>query len=341
MTTHEITADKATVIAPANIAFVKYWGAADLERALPLHPSISMTLRCAVSHTTVEWHPEPGEDEVLLATSPGHLEPAPPAFRTRIVAHLERLRRRAGREGSFRVATRNSFPAAAGLASSASGFAALSLAVAHVLGLPASPREASVLARLSGSGSASRSVMGGYVEWPVTGDDGAEGAAAQLAPAEHWALADVIALVETGAKDVSSLDGHRRATSSPHFARRLELIPDRLERVRQAIRRRDLEALGPVLEEEAIELHLVAMSSRPPIFYWRPATLAVLETVRRLRTTGTSAWATMDAGANVHVLCAAADSAAVAAELARVPGVVKVLEDGVGPGPSVVTEGLF
>ncbi|MCB1057032.1 MAG: diphosphomevalonate decarboxylase [Acidobacteria bacterium] len=337
-----MTTEKISVVAPANIAFVKYWGAADLEKALPLHPSISMTLGKALSHTTVEWtEGRDGEDEVWLATAQGALEPAPEAFRGRIVGHLERLRRRAGRLGSFRVATRNSFPAAAGLASSASGFAALSLAVGSVLGLETTPREASVLARLSGSGSASRSVMGGYVEWPVAGEDGLEGAAVQLAPAEHWALADVIALVETGAKEVSSLDGHRRAPSSPHFARRLELIPGRLEHVRDAILRRDLDELGPILEEEAIELHLIAMSSRPPIFYWRPATLAVLEAVRGLRRRGISAWSTMDAGANVHVICPEADAASVAEALAEVPGVVGVLVDGVGSGPARTDEELF
>lgn len=343
---------KHTVISPANIAFVKYWGALDLERAIPVQPSISMTLRNAVSHTTVEASDASGPDEVLMAAADGTLAPAPQAFQERILPHLERLRQRAGHTAALKLATRNSFPSAAGIASSASGFSALTLATAGALGLDLSPQEASVLARLSGSGSASRSVMGGYVEWPVSaagkersdGDSGAtelEAAAAQIADAGHWRLADVIVLVETGPKDVSSLGGHRRATTSPHFSRRQELVPQRLEAVREAIRRRDLEALGPVVEEEAIELHLVTMSSQPPIFYWQPATLAVMAAVRRLRGEGLSAWYTMDAGANVHVICAEADAAAVASELQSVPGVRGILPDGVGAGPRVSDEHLF
>ncbi|MDY7094281.1 MAG: diphosphomevalonate decarboxylase [Acidobacteriota bacterium] len=334
---------KHTVISPANIAFVKYWGARDLERAIPVQPSISMTLRNAVSHTTVEASDASGPDEVLVAAEDGTLAPAPPAFQERILPHLERLRQRAGSTAALKVATRNSFPSAAGIASSASGFSALTLATAGALGLHLEPREASVLARLSGSGSASRSVMGGYVEWPVAshGEESDEAAAAQIADAGHWQLADVIVLVETGPKDVSSLGGHRRATTSPHFARRQELLPGRLEAVRDAIRRRDLDALGPVVEEEAVELHLITMSSKPPIFYWQPATLAVMEAVRRLREEGLSAWYTMDAGANVHVICEETAAAAVASELRGVPGVRGILPDGVGAGPRVSDEDLF
>jgi diphosphomevalonate decarboxylase len=330
---------KVTVTAPANIAFIKYWGATDLKRAIPHHPSISMTLKECCSRTTVE-HRDEGEHEIYLLHEDGSLQPATGSFHQRAAAHLDRMLEWAGRSGSFRVETRNSFPAAAGMASSASGFAALTLAAAEALGVELAPRERSELARRSGSGSASRSVFGGYVEWPAAAWEEGSGDdcyAEVLAPAEHWALADVIALVETGPKDVSSLDGHRRATTSPHFARRLELIPERLERTRRAIRERDFPTLGVVIEEDAIELHLIAMSSQPPIFYWKPATLAVLEAVRALRQEGLPAYSTMDAGANVHVICEAAHSAAVAATLAKVPGVVGVIEDRVGPGPRMET----
>ncbi|MCB1037132.1 MAG: diphosphomevalonate decarboxylase, partial [Acidobacteria bacterium] len=305
---------KVTVTAPANIAFIKYWGTRELEQAVPLHPSISMTLAECCSRSTVEFRPgDDSEDEIYLAGEEGGLSIPPEAFRRRAAEHLERLRRWAGAEGSFKLATRNTFPAAAGLASSASGFAALTEAVVGALaaagklpaGNPPGFRELSILARKSGSGSAARSVLGGYVEWPAA--DGADDPEAcyafQLAPADHWALADVIALVETEAKEVSSLEGHRRAASSPHFERRLTLLPERLERTRRAIADRDFESLGEVVEEDAIELHLVAMSSRPPIFYWKPTTLEVLDQVRRMRRQGIPAYSTMDAGANVHVLC--------------------------------------
>lgn len=330
---------KATCTAPANIAFIKYWGARDLDRALPMNASISMTLSECVSLSTVSF--EDGSDEpdrIELVAEDGSLSLPPLSFRERALAHLERVRRWAGRGGSFRVATRNSFPTGAGIASSASGFAALTLASTRALGLELSTSELSSLARMSGSGSAARSVLGGYVAWSLEGD---AGHASPIAPASHWDLRDVIALVDPGTKDVSSLDGHRRAPTSPHFAARLALLPERLAKVQRAIRDRDLAALGPVLEEEAIELHLIAMSSRPPIFYWRPGTLRVLEALRAERAHGLEAWATMDAGANVHVICAPASERHVASLLQSLPDVTGVLLDGVGGGPAIQKEHLF
>jgi diphosphomevalonate decarboxylase len=337
---------RATATAPANIAFVKYWGARDLARALPLNPSISMTLRRCVTRTTVEVLPGPGDDEVWwldegvprgagreAARDPGA------AFTARVRAHLAHLRRRAGLgpgEARFRVLTGNTFPAAAGMASSASGFAALTVAGAAALGLALDPGELSSLARQSGSGSAARSVLGGYVEWPdPAGGDPDDPRAVQLAPAAHWDLRDVVAVVESGAKEVSSLDGHRRAASSPYLGRRLELLPDRLERVRRGLAGRDLDLLGATVEEEALDLHLIAMSSRPPIHYWSPGTVEVLAAVRALRRDGVEAWSTMDAGPNVHVLCTPEAEEAVAARLGAIPSVGLVLRDGVGPGPTV------
>lgn len=323
---------RATVSAPANIAFVKYWGARDLERALPHHASISMTLEVCRSLTTVEPRKDLERHEVFLAAADGRLEEAPEAFTRRVRRHLDALRAATGWPERFRLATRNSFPAAAGLASSASGFAALAVAASRALGRPDNPHELSVMARLSGSGSAARSVMGGYVEWPAEGA-GEEAPARPLHPASHWDLRCVVALVESGPKEVSSLEGHRRAPTSPHYARRLELVPERLTAVRQAIDDRDLATLGPVLEREAVELHAIAMTSEPPIVYWRPATLEVLAAVRDLRERDVAAWATMDAGANVHVICLPEDEPRVAAALEALPGVRGLIRDRVGNGP--------
>lgn len=330
---------KATFTAPANIAFIKYWGASDLEQALPLNASISMTLSECVSLSTVSFDDGSFEpDRIELVGEDGSLTLPPVSFRARALAHLDRIRRWARRGGSFRVATRNSFPTGSGIASSASGFAALTLAATRALGLDLSTAELSTLARMSGSGSAARSVLGGYVEWSAERD---AGHAVPLAPASHWDLRDVIALVDRGAKSVSSLDGHRAAPTSPHFEARLRLLPERLAAVRHAIAARDLAALGPVLEEEAIELHLIAMSSKPPVFYWKPGTLRVLEALRARRAEGLAAWATMDAGANVHVICAAPAERDVASVLRAIPEVGGVLLDGVGLGPAEQKEHLF
>ena len=323
----------ASVAAPANIAFIKYWGAVDLERALPCNPSISMTLRACTTVCTVRALDDAADDVVEVADAGGRLGPASARFEEAIRAHLDRLRRWADSPGRFRVATRNSFPTAVGLASSAAGFSALTLAATKALGREPGLDEVAELARASGSGSAARSVTGGFVEWRL-GENGEAGELRVLADAAHWDLRNVIAIVDERPKDVSSREGHRRAPGSPHYRARMVELPARLDTVRRAIAERDLAALGEVIEEEAIELHLIAMSSRPPIFYWEPGTLAVLARVRALRAEGLMAYATMDAGANVHVICEAADEPAVAAALEELPAVERVIRDGVGAGPA-------
>jgi diphosphomevalonate decarboxylase len=330
---------KVTVDVPANIAFIKYWGAIDLDRALPCNRSLSMTLDTCTTRCTVE-PLAGGPDEVWLSESAGGFRAPTAEFVQKVRNQLEQVRQWAGSEQTFRVATRNGFPSAAGLASSASGFAALTLAAAAALGREASPAELSSLARRSGSGSAARSVLGGYVEWPA-GEGEAAAHAVQVAPADHWDLRDVIAVVEIGPKVVSSREGHRRAPTSPYFEKRLELLPARLATARRAIADRDLATLGPLLEEEAIDLHLIAMSSRPPIFYWSPGTVDVLKTLRELRQEGLAAWATLDAGANVHVICEPDAEDDVAERLENLPTVGFVLRDGVGEGPEYDAPHLF
>lgn len=329
---------KATVEAPSNIALVKYWGAKDLGRAIPYAPSISMTLRECRTRTTVEFRKgDDRPDEVLVETEGGTLEPAEDEFRDPIVQHLNRLREWADCSGACRVATRNSFPSAAGIASSASGFAALTLAAARAFGRDPDATESSVLARRSGSGSAARSVWGGYVLWPR----GDEAAAAQLFPADHWDLRDVIAVVDTEAKTVSSREGHRRAPTSPFFETRLDHLGERLETVRSALQDRDMAQLGDAAERDGIELHLIAMSSEPPIYYWKPATLTVLEAVRECRASGIPAYATMDAGANVHILCPSSEESQVANRLDALQEVQYIIRDGVGGGPTADVPPLF
>jgi len=331
---------KATVRAPSNIALIKYWGARNLERAIPRNPSISITLDRCVSRSTVEVLGGASDHEILWRGVEGELSPAPPAFAGRIQAHLDFLRFHLAVDGAFRIATENTFPPAAGIASSASGFAAVTLAVVHALGLELADEQLSDLARLSGSGSAARSVLGGYVEWPA-GRRADRCHAWQLLPPEHWDLRDVVAVVDAGPKAVSSLEGHRRALTSPHYRARQRQLPARLEAVRQALAGRDFAALAEVVEAEAIELHMIAMTSKPPIFYWRPSTVEVLAAVREMRQEGVAACSTIDAGANVHVLCPASAQEEVATRLSRLRSVRSLIRDGVGRGPVVEDEHLI
>jgi diphosphomevalonate decarboxylase len=302
-----------------------------------------MTLEHCVSQCTVETLDHGGEDEVWLAEPDGGFGAPDPSFASRVRAQLGRVRQWAGRKEPVRVATRNTFPTAGGLASSASGFAALTLAAVGAFGKKASARDLSLLARRSGSGSACRSILGGFVEWnaPKAEGNDEDSYARQIADADHWDLRNVIAVVEIGPKTVSSLEGHKLAPTSPYFEKRLELVPGRLDKVRKAIRDRDLGTLGPLIEAEAIDLHLITMSSHPPIFYWSPGSLAVLRAVRELRQEGLAAWATMDAGANVHVICDTDSEDDVAERLEDLPAVGFVIRDGIGPGPDLEAEHLF
>jgi diphosphomevalonate decarboxylase len=325
-----------TAVAPANIAFIKYWGMRDQYATLPYNGSISMNLDTCLTTTSVELDPALNADEVTLTLYEQAPQIATGRAYERVAAHLDRLRALAGIETRARIASTNNFPADAGIASSAAAFAALTLAGAAALGLSLETRALSRLARLSGSGSASRSIPTGYVEW-YNGDD-AQSVAASIAPPEHWDLADVVAVVDVAAKKVGSAANHLLAASSPYFAVRLDEVPARLDGARQAIAQRNLARLGGIMEADAVSMHVVCMTQVPPSFYWNAATMAVIHAVRGWREQGLAAYFTIDAGANVHVICAGADRAAVEAELRALPEVQFTLANGPGQGARLVEE---
>ncbi|MGJ7515956.1 diphosphomevalonate decarboxylase [Pseudomonas baetica] len=332
--------NRISVSSPSNIALIKYWGMSDEQRTLPNNASLSMTLSQCVSLCTIAPLPGGATDEILWRTRDGKLVPANASLRFGIDYHLGQLRQHFDHWQPLRIATSNSFPTGAGIASSAAGFSALAMAFALHCDQAFDAQRVSELARLSGSGSAVRSVFGGYVQWP--GDAGQlDGPAQQFAPAQHWPLHDLIAVIDARHKKISSRQGHHLAASSPFYQTRLELLPERLNTVRMAILNRDFDALADAVERESIELHMIAMTSRPPVFYWQPATLALLERVRQLRSEGLQVCATMDAGPNVHVLCTAQHRSAVFAALSSLPGVVRWIFDQAGDGPRQLERHLF
>ena len=328
---------KVTVRAGSNIAFIKYWGVADASINLPQNNSISMTLADAHTTTTVEWLDQgaAATDEIMLDGT--HLDARKAA---RLVRHLDRIRTVAGVDWRARVVSQNNFPMASGIASSASGFAALTTAACQALGLDLTPTRLSALAR-RGSGSASRSLFGGFVEWE-RGEDDATSVAYELYPAEHWALYDVVAVVSGAEKAVSSEQGHGLAASSPLNAGRVASLPQALEVVRTAITARDLARLGPVIEQDALAMHAVMMTSTPGLFYWQPGTLEILQAVQAWRAQdGLQAYFTIDAGPNIHILCEAHTVAAVQARLATLTSVQQVIVSRPGPAPRFLGTHLF
>ncbi len=325
-----------TAVAPANIAFIKYWGMRDPHATLPFNGSLSMNLDACLTTTNVTLDEHLTTDEVILAM---YQQPAIVATgrpRERVVAHLDRLRALAGSSCYVRVQSVNTFPADAGIASSAAGFAALTLAGAAAFGLPLDTPSLSRLARRSGSGSAARSIPTGYVEW-YNGDDYTSFAESIAAP-EHWDLADVVAVVDTRPKQVGSAENHRLATTSPYFNTRLAELETRLPATRAAILARDFEQLALHTEADAIAMHVVCMTQTPPSFYWSPATLAVMAAVRAWRAGGLPACYTMDAGANVHVICEGTHCAEVERRLQAMPEVQFTIANRVGVGARLLPD---
>jgi len=314
---------KATARAFPNIALIKYWGNRDHTLRLPASSSLSMNMDGLHTTTTVAFDTSQSDDAVVL----DGVEQSG-AAKDRVVRLIDRVRSMAGIDARAQVESRNNFPAGAGLASSASGFAALAVASAAAAGLHLDEASLSRLARL-GSGSAARSVPGGYVEWQAGVDD-ASSFAFSIAPPEHWDLRDAIAIVDATHKSVGSTQGHALADTSPLHAARVATIPDRLRRVKEALLARDFVTMAPLVEADALAMHAVMMTSEPPLLYWQPATMTIMHAVRTWREEGMPVCFTIDAGANVHCLCEARVADEVRQRLMRIDGVQEVLL--VGPG---------
>jgi diphosphomevalonate decarboxylase len=314
--------------ARANIALAKYWGKSDTALNLPAVPSISMTLDPLITETRVEFSEQLATDELLLNDAPGlAIELG------RATQLLDRVRTEAGFDLRARVTTKNQFPTASGLASSASGFAALAAAARSAAGLAFDADKTSSLARRS-SASAARSVFGGYVELPAgaPGDDALS--AHVLAPPEHIALCIVVAVTAEGRKAVGSTDGmtHTRLTS-PYYEAWVQVAPQLAREVREGLLARDLARIGRAMEQSTLAMHACGFAAGPGLIYWQPATLAAFSRVRELREQGIEVYATMDAGPHVKALCHASDAIAVSQALGETPGVLRTLL--AGPGPAV------
>ena len=326
----------ATFEAPPNIALIKYWGMRDVDRVLPYNTSVSVTLDGMRSRTRVRFDPALRHDAATL-----NGEPATGDVRRAIVGFLDHVRTMANLDFRAEVWSENNFPTASGLASSASGFAALAGAASHAAGLRLSPRALSRLARL-GSGSASRSVFGGFVEWRAgTRPDGTDSYARPLYPPAHWReLVDVVAIVESAPTKATRSAVAMQATvrTSPGYPGRLAALPRRIAGIRRAIGERDPDRFFPLLMEECDSFREVCETTDPPLDYLRPASRAILADVRAINQEEGRPVAgyTHDAGAHVHVFTLQPYAAAVRRRLRRIPGVRSTRLSRPGPGARAV-----
>lgn len=322
----------ARAVAHTNIALIKYWGKrpGDPDQNLPAVGSLSLTLERLRSETVVR----PGERDSFQLD--GHSDPAAAA---KVARHLDRVWRSASPapRPPCAVDSTNHLPTAAGLASSASGFAALTLAAAAAFELDLDRGALSALAR-RGSGSAARSLWGGFVRLD-RGEraDGADCRARPLFPADHWDLRLLVVHTAKGPKPIGSTDGMQRsADTSPYYPAWVATSEADLARGERALADRDLAALGAVMEHSCFKMHACMLATVPPLIYWNGTTLAAIHEVWAARRAGLEGYVTSDAGPHVKVLCRPELAPELAARLAAVPGVHAV--DTLAPGPDARVE---
>jgi diphosphomevalonate decarboxylase len=329
----------ARATAHSNIALVKYWGkraGVDPDLNLPAVGSLSMTLDIlrTITEVTAAEH-----DRFILDEETIDDEAARKVFR-----HLDRVWTHAGSSGtrpSCAVRSTNHLPTAAGLASSASGFAALTLAAAGAFGLDGDePSVRAGLAQLArrGSGSAARSLWGGFVRLDRgQADDGSDCIARPLFGPDHWDLRLLVVHTARGSKKVGSTGGMERCReTSPYYRAWVDTSEGDLDAAQAALRERDLPRLGEVMEHSCFKMHACMLATQPPLMYWRGTTLDVIQEVWDARADGLEAYVTSDAGPHVKVLCEAVTADTLAARLRAVQGVHEV--QSVAPGPDASLE---
>ncbi len=321
--THSASSARAT--AHSNIALAKYWGKADVARNMPAVPSLSMTLSGLFTETVVTFDSTLTQDELFL-----NGQRASAKELLRVARGLNLVRQEAKLSTFAKVQSRNNFPTASGLASSASGFAALILAARAACALPDDREMSSALARQC-SASAARSVFGGFVALPLGADS-----AHRVTPPAGFDLELLVAVTAEEAKSIGSTEGmlHTRDTS-PYYAAWVESAPRLCAKATEALVEGDFTALGAVVEQSALLMHASMFGADPAIIYWSDATIRVLHAVRKLRAEGLAGYFTMDAGPHVKVLVRQAQAEAMSTRLTQIEGVKRVIRCSVGPDASI------
>ncbi len=313
----------STAISHPNIALIKYWGNKNQILRIPVNGSISFNLNSLVTKTQVSFDSELTSDTLFIngqeTTGPGL---------DRVVSFLNIVRELAGKQTFAKVISENNFPVGTGIASSASAFAALSLAASNAIGLNLTEKELSCLAR-RGSGSASRSIPEGFVEW-LPGEIDSDSYAISIAPANHWDLIDLVAVVTHEHKKVGSTAGHELADSSPLQKARVEDTSRRLDIVREAIKFRDFQAMADMIELDSNMMHAVMMTSRPGLMYWENTSITIMKNVQKWRASGLPVCYTLDAGPNVHVITTKNYLEDIYDKLASITGIKQIFKASVG-----------
>lgn len=318
---------KATATAPSNIAFIKYWGKKNEDLKIPENGSISMNLSNLLTTTTVEFSPGFKEDLVIINDQNDSKQSS------RVIEQLNFIRKKTKILLKAKVVSKNNFPDGTGLSSSASGFAALTLAATKAAGLNLTEKELSILTR-QGSGSACRSIPDGFVEWIGEG-------ARSIYPSNYWKIVDVVAIISTEKKDVSSTDGQKLAQTSPFFKTRLNNINEKINLFKRSLETKNLTEFGQIIENEALELHAIMLTSTPSLIYWQPETVMLMKLVKKWRDEGLEVYFTINTGQDVHLIVEEKNIKKLEEKLKKIQEVKKIIINHPSVGARLTDKHLF
>jgi diphosphomevalonate decarboxylase len=324
---------KATAAAPSNIAFIKYWGKKNEELKLPSNGSISMNLSNLTTTTTVEFNSGFKKDQVIINGLTDQMESG------RVVRQLDLIRKKARIFLRAKVVSKNNFPEGTGLSSSASGFAALTLAASKAIGLDLNEKELSILAR-QGSGSACRSIPDGFVEWRE-GDSSETSFAVTLYPPDYWKIVDVVAVISSGKKKISSSEGQRLVSTSPFYSNRLTNIKEKIFRFKKLLSKKNFIGFGEMIEQEALELHAIMLTSTPSLIYWLPGTLNMMRTVKKWREEGLEVYFTVNTGQDIHLIIEEKNIDSLVDKLKKVKEIKNIIINRSSVGARLTDKHLF
>lgn len=324
---------KTTATAPSNIAFIKYWGQKNQLLNIPLNDSISVNLDNLFTTTTVQFDPKLKKDSVSIDGKSEAKEVK------RVSSLLDTIRNIKRSKEFAKVVSVNNFPKGSGLASSASGFAALAVAATAAAGLKLSEKELTTIARL-GSGSASRSIPSGFVKWEK-GKDHSSSYAHSIHPKNHWDINIIAVILSNFEKKIGSAQGHAMASTSPFYQARLKNLPSKIKDLEKALIKKDLKTFCGIVEQESLEMHSIMLTSTPSLIYWLPASIEVMKLCQKMRADGTLVYFTFDAGSQPILFCMQKDTKNVLKNIKAVKSIKKIIVNKPGDGAKLTNKHLF
>lgn len=335
--------EMVTAVGTPNIALVKYWGKRDFKLNLPTNSSISITLDETLNtKTSVIFSDKLKEDKLYINKTAIDLNDAQNEKTTFTINIINYMRNLAKTKQRALIVSENSFPSASGLASSASGAATLVYAVSAALQLDLSKKKLSIIARMI-SGSACRSIFGGFVLWRKGKKaDGTDSYSEILADARHWPeVIDVITLINTAKKKVSSSEGHSLTPATSELYRaRPESAEARAKKLAKAIQEKDFKTLAEITMRDSNSMHALMLDSYPPIIYLTDTSKEIIQAIHDLNNTEGEPIAayTFDAGSNAQIITLKKHENKVLGAVKRILGDDKVIVAGQGKGPRLLSE---